>query len=306
MPANLQFKTPGEMIRFALRCFGWMLGFMGAFCVLINLLQLATGGEISLAGLIAGAGMLTAGVAMFRVSERISTLLEELIPGVRLNRESDRHDTVDGKRDLDAGPSVSSGSGVRRKTMYRKSVDARSYPADRHLAQKVYRIGERNRFIVSRTRSMKKAYYAIGVVFLIIAFFYSNGYNAVMEKGSWEIDFISLIMMLIGLTNVIVAGLNRHVEIDRGKGWVKHGWKWLSFRFSNRFPLRQFDHVLLRRLASYESDDASIWQPVEAEWEVVLRGAESLNLLYFDNVSDARELAQKVANYTGFAVKEET
>jgi hypothetical protein len=151
MPANSQFKTPGEMIRFALRVFGWMLGFMGAFCVLINLLPLATGGEISFTGHIAGAGMLTAGVAMFRVSERLSSLLDERVPGVRLNRESTRYDTVDGNRELDAGPSASPGSGIGRKAVYRKSADARGDPAYSHLAQKAYRIGDRNRFIVSRS-----------------------------------------------------------------------------------------------------------------------------------------------------------
>jgi hypothetical protein len=306
MPDHSPLKTPGEMIRFALRFFGWMLGFMGAFCLFINLFPLATGGEISFAVLVAGAGMLTAGVAIFRVSGRFGSLLDERLQGVLLNRESTRNDTVDGNTELDAGPSASPGSGIGRKAVYRKSADAPGDPADSHLAQKAYRIGDRNRFIVSRKRSMTKAHYAIGVVFLIIAFFYSNGHHAVMEDGSWEIDFISLIMLLLGLANVIVAGLNRHVEIDRGEGWVKHGWKWLCFRFANRFPLYQFDHVLIRRLASYESVDASIWQPVGADWEVLLRGAESLNLIYFDKVSDARELAQRVADDTGFVVKEET
>ncbi len=152
---------------------------------------------------------------------------------------------------------------------------------------------------------MRKAYYAIGFIFIIIAFFYSNGTNAIMDDRLLEIDFISFIMVMVGLAYLIVAGLSRYVEIDRGESWVRHGWKWFSFRFANRFPLLQFDHVLIRRLASCDSENAPIWQPIEEGWEVLLRGAESLNIIYSDNVTDARDLARELAGYAGLPVKEE-
>jgi len=83
MPAGSRFEAPGVVIRFALRFFGWMLGFMGGFSVLASLLSIATGGESSFAGLIAGAGMLTAGVVLLRISGRISSLLQSLRHALR-------------------------------------------------------------------------------------------------------------------------------------------------------------------------------------------------------------------------------
>ncbi|MGV8073026.1 MAG: hypothetical protein AB2L11_00480 [Syntrophobacteraceae bacterium] len=305
MPDKSPFSSPGKIIEVALRLFGGMLAFMGGVCVLFSAIGLLKGDEDSLVALIVGAIMLAIGIAMFKLGKRAATAVDERLFRIRVDTDTGEVESLDEDKEVYKENFEAYGRSVERVTVRRKPVNEKGDPVESYAVQRAYRISDQNRFIVGRNRSLLQ--FSLGLVLWIVAFFYSNGLDVILSKGALDFDFLSFIPALVGLIFVVIGGLDEHVVIDKAESSVKRDRAWFFLRFTKLCKWHQFDHVLIRRTTSemLDSNDNAMSGDVEAGYRVSLCGTESLDLIRFDDVFDARALARKVADYTGFVVKED-
>ena len=305
MTVKLTSLSPGKIIEVILRIFGYMLGFMGALCVLLALISLLTGKDDYLTGFASGVIMLAIAFGLLKLGKRAGLAIDERLSRFGLNPETGDIEPFAEKSEVYRDKFDTFGGRVERVEVRRKHVDEKGNPVDSYSVQKAYRISDQDRFIVGRNHSVIQ--FSLGVIFWIIAFFYSNGYKAVIGHGAWDIDFIPFIMVLVGIIFIVIGGLDDHVEIDKHEGWVKRDRAWFFLHFSNRFLLSQFDHVLIRRADSEKMDNFNILTSTDEDicYQVCLSGSELLNLYSFGSVFDSRDLALKVAGYNGFAMKDD-
>ncbi|SPD75965.1 membrane hypothetical protein [uncultured Desulfobacterium sp.] len=305
MTDKLTSLSPGKIIDLILRMFGYMLGFMGAICVLSAGIDLFRGKDDYLSGLISGAVMLAISVGALKLGKRAGLAVDERLSRFGVNFGAGDTKPLDENSEVYREKFDTYRGTVEHVEVRKKPVDEKGKPVDSYAVQRAYRISDRDRFIVGRNRNMIQFF--LGVIFWIIAFFYSNGYKAILGQGRWEFDFLSLIMVLVGIIFTFIGGLDDHVEIDKHEGWVKRDRAWVFIPFIRRYPLSQFDHVLIKRsdseiVASLNSDASA---DDEIHYKVCLSGSEFLALYTFSSFFDARDLAQKVAGYTGFPVKDD-
>ncbi|MCW5603148.1 MAG: hypothetical protein KIT18_01160 [Burkholderiales bacterium] len=285
-----------DTIKLALRLFGGLLIFMGGIMLAVGLID---DDVDALAPVIIGVVMLALGIGLLFLPKKLARAFGETVASPHGNPETGAGNRVTSARTFQAGNST-----IQHTVVHERPAGADGELPEFENVRKTWRMDERDRFICGRGRSA--VLFCIGLGFWIAFFFYSDGWQALFADGSWSFDMFSAGMILAGLIFVAAGGLKQELVIDKAVGRVLRDWSWLFVHFPKTFPLSRFDHVAVRyKVHQSNHRDSSGMQRTETRYEVLLSGNEDLYITGFENPFHALALARRVAEYTGFPVKEE-